>query len=104
MGEGNKRIIIGTFVSTTRGLVLSKLKARLWYSKYKRVLRLIQLQYTWYGIYDLFPILSKVKDKISQTCKEKYDESFLLSLIEWLENVVFDWMRIILPPRGQFFL
>ena len=43
----------------------------------------------------------KVKAKIENTCKGEFDQTFLASLIEWLNNVVFDWMKKILPPKGK---
>ena len=42
----------------------------------------------------------KVKAKIEKTCKGEFDQTFLTSLMEWLNDIVLDWMRIILPPQG----
>ena len=42
----------------------------------------------------------KVKTKIEDTCKGEFDQTFSASLVEWLNNVVFDWMKRILPPKG----
>ncbi|XP_046844208.1 anaphase-promoting complex subunit 2-like [Xenia sp. Carnegie-2017] len=45
-------------------------------------------------------IHTKVKAKVEELCKGEFDLTFLPSLMKWLNDVVLNWMKRILPSKG----